>query len=69
MQVLLSKGVEESKILFLTLMAAPEGIHNICRRFPRLKLITSEIETGVDEQMLQVVPGINACSFLHISYL
>lgn len=64
MQVLLSKGVEESKILFLTLLAAPEGIHNICRRFPRLKLITSEIESGVDEQVLQVVPGINTYSLV-----
>eukprot|EP00884_Botryococcus_braunii_P007943 jgi/Botrbrau1/1714/Bobra.116_2s0056.1 len=57
-QVLLSKGVDEAKILFLTLIAAPEGIHNICGRFPRLKLITSEIDEGVDEHMLQVVPGV-----------
>lgn len=37
-QVLLGKGVDESKILFLTLVAAPEGIHRVCRQFPRMKV-------------------------------
>ncbi len=64
-QVLLSKGVEEGRILFLTLIAAPEGIHNICQRFPRLKLITSEIDQCVDEAMQQVVPG--KCSSLEFA--
>lgn len=36
-QVLLEKGVDEAKILFLSLVAAPEGIHVLCKRFPRLK--------------------------------
>lgn len=40
-QVLLNKGVQESKILFLTLIAAPEGLHNICTRFPKLTVVTS----------------------------
>lgn len=35
-QVLLEKGVEEGKILFLTLIAAPEGLTNICRRYPKV---------------------------------
>lgn len=29
MQVLLEKGVEEGKILLLTVIAAPEGIHRM----------------------------------------
>ena len=41
MQVLLGKGVQESRILFLTLIAAPEGLHNICTRFPKLTVVTS----------------------------
>eukprot|EP00887_Chlorella_sp_A99_P005349 scaffold1.g5349.t1 len=55
-QVLLEKGVEEGKILFLTLIAAPEGIHRICRQFPRLKVITSEIDECMQD--LHVVPGV-----------
>ena len=35
-QVLLEKGVEEGKIFFLTLIAAPEGLTNICRRYPKV---------------------------------
>jgi len=57
-EVLLDRGVAEDRILFLTLVAAPPGIHAICRRFPRLKLVTSEIDEGVDEALGQVTPGV-----------
>jgi uridine kinase len=56
-QVLLEKGVCENKILFLTLIAAPEGIHALCRRFPGMKVITSEIDERID-QYFRVVPGV-----------
>lgn len=56
LQVLLSKGVEESKILFLTLIAAPEGIHRVCEVFPQVKIVTSEIDEGIGEDF-QVYPG------------
>jgi uridine kinase len=54
--VLLEKGVEESRILFLTLIAAPQGIQNVCSRFPLLKVITSEIDEGMEN--FHVVPGV-----------
>ena len=54
--MLLEKGVCESKILFLSLIAAPEGIHKICHTFPRVKVITSEIDGGIGEDY-QVIPG------------
>ncbi len=56
-QVLLDKGVEESKILYLCIIAAPEGIHKVCQQHPRLRVITSEIDRAVNQQMI-VVPGI-----------
>ena len=52
----MKKGVEEHKILFLTLIAAPEGIHRVCGAFPQLKVITSEIDEGIGENF-QVIPG------------
>ncbi len=55
--MLLGKGVEEGKILFLSLIAAPEGIRKICGAYPRVKVITSEIDGGIDEMTFQVVPG------------
>lgn len=56
-QVLLDKGVQEQKILFLTLIAAPEGIHTLCKRYPALKVITSEIDERIDVNF-RVVPGV-----------
>ena len=64
LQVLLSKGVEEGKILFLSLIAAPEGIHRICAAFPRVKVITSEIDEGIGADF-QVIPGMQAVQSIH----
>ena len=57
-KVLLDRGVDEGRILFLTLIAAPEGIHRVCGSYPRLKLVTSEIDSGVDPASGAVTPGI-----------
>ena len=67
-QVVLSKGVDEGKILFLSLIAAPEGIHMVCKKFPRVKVITSEIDEGIDESTFQVIPGelrCGQCALMH----
>ena len=58
--MVLSKGVDEGKILFLSLIAAPEGIHVVCKKFPRVKVITSEIDEGIDESTFQVIPGVRS---------
>ncbi|KAJ0667798.1 putative transferase [Helianthus annuus] len=55
--LLLNKGVSESNIIFLNLIAAPEGIHAVCRQYPRLKLVTSEIDAGLNEHS-RVIPGM-----------
>ncbi|PRQ54064.1 putative transferase [Rosa chinensis] len=55
--LLLSKGVPESNIIFLNLIAAPEGIHAVLKRFPMLKLVTSEIDLSLNED-LRVIPGM-----------
>ncbi|GAV84439.1 PRK domain-containing protein [Cephalotus follicularis] len=55
--LLLSKGVAESNIIFLNLIAAPEGIHAVCKKFPMLKIVTSEIDASLEED-LRVIPGM-----------
>ncbi|CAM9000174.1 unnamed protein product [Rhodiola kirilowii] len=55
--LLLSKGVPESNIIFLNLISAPEGIHGVCKKFPRLKIVTSEIDSSLNEKM-EVIPGM-----------
>eukprot|EP00252_Welwitschia_mirabilis_P018917 TRINITY_DN4240_c0_g3_i1.p1 TRINITY_DN4240_c0_g3~~TRINITY_DN4240_c0_g3_i1.p1 ORF type:complete len:493 (+),score=107.02 TRINITY_DN4240_c0_g3_i1:308-1786(+) len=56
-ELLLQKGVPESQIIFLNLISAPEGIHLVCKRFPRLKIVTSEIDIALNEEY-RVVPGM-----------
>eukprot|EP00271_Cylindrocystis_brebissonii_P010289 TRINITY_DN26443_c0_g1_i1.p1 TRINITY_DN26443_c0_g1~~TRINITY_DN26443_c0_g1_i1.p1 ORF type:complete len:521 (-),score=81.55 TRINITY_DN26443_c0_g1_i1:526-2088(-) len=56
-ELIMNKGVPESNIIFLNLISAPEGIHAVCKRFPKLKIVTSEIETGLNEEY-RVVPGM-----------
>ncbi|KAG6488246.1 hypothetical protein ZIOFF_057005 [Zingiber officinale] len=55
--LLLQKGVQESNIIFLNLISAPQGVHVVCKRFPRIKIVTSEIEFGLNEEF-RVIPGM-----------
>ncbi|XP_061342234.1 uridine/cytidine kinase UKL1, chloroplastic-like isoform X2 [Gastrolobium bilobum] len=58
--LLIKKGVPDSRIIFLNLISvsyAPEGIHCVCKRFPHLKIVTSEIEEGLNDQF-RVIPGL-----------
>ncbi|KAF2305953.1 hypothetical protein GH714_009134 [Hevea brasiliensis] len=56
-ELLIQKGVPESRIIFLNLISAPEGIHCVCKRFPSLKIVTSEIDVALNEEF-QVIPGM-----------
>jgi len=52
-----NRGVDESKIILITLIAAPQGIHRVCTRYPKVRLVTSEIDEGVNGDG-SVLPGI-----------
>ncbi|CAL5063507.1 unnamed protein product [Urochloa decumbens] len=55
--LLIRKGVPEDRIIFLNLISAPEGIQCVCKRFPLLKIVTSEIDYGLNEEF-RVIPGL-----------
>lgn len=55
--LLIQKGVPESNIIFLNLISAPKGVHVVCKCFPRIKIVTSEIEIGLNEDF-RVIPGM-----------
>ncbi|KAK2420327.1 uridine kinase protein [Trifolium repens] len=55
--LLLKKGVPESNIIFLNLIASPQGINAVFERFPMLKLVTSEIDATLNENS-HVIPGL-----------
>lgn len=56
-EVLLDQGVQEEKILFLNLIASPEGINKVCTRFPKLTIITAWVDEGLDNHSY-IVPGL-----------
>ncbi|TKY57437.1 Uridine kinase protein 4 [Spatholobus suberectus] len=55
--LLLRKGVPEANIIFLNLISAPQGVHVVCKSFPRIKIVTSEIDIGLNEDF-RVIPGM-----------
>ncbi|KAF8414295.1 hypothetical protein HHK36_002297 [Tetracentron sinense] len=55
--LLIRKGVPESNIIFLNLISAPQGVHVVCKSFPRIKIVTSEIDIGLNEDF-RVIPGM-----------
>lgn len=56
-KLLIRKGVPESNIIFLNLISAPQGVHVVCKNYPRIKIVTSEIEAGLNEDF-RVIPGM-----------
>ncbi|KAJ4831122.1 hypothetical protein Tsubulata_000653 [Turnera subulata] len=58
-ELLIHKGVPESHIIFLNLISAPEGIHCVCKRFPSLKIVTSEIDVALNEEF-RVIPDFGS---------
>lgn len=38
LEVLLAKGVKEENIIFLSIIAAPQGIHRVCTAFPKIQV-------------------------------
>ncbi|KAJ0334849.1 hypothetical protein COL5a_000912 [Colletotrichum fioriniae] len=43
-QVLKARGVPEDRILFLNLIASPEGIKNFTAKFPKLRVVTAFVD-------------------------
>lgn len=55
--LLLEQGVREEHIVFTSLVAAPRGVRTICGKFPKLQVVTSEVDdTCTDEGV--VMPGV-----------
>ncbi|KAI1214955.1 uracil phosphoribosyltransferase [Annulohypoxylon truncatum] len=55
--VLKSRGVPEERILFLNLIASPQGVQNFATKFPKLRVVTAFIDQGLDEKNY-IIPGL-----------
>ena len=52
--VLKSRGVPETRILFLNLLASPEGIENFAQKFPALRIITAFVDQVCSSSRLRI---------------
>ncbi len=50
-------GVDGKKIIFINLVAAPEGIKAVLDRHPDIKIISAEVDKGLNEQAF-ILPGL-----------
>jgi uracil phosphoribosyltransferase len=56
-EVLLSHGVKENKIIFLNLVAAPEGIEAVTKKYSELKIVTASVDKGLNDKKY-IIPGL-----------
>lgn len=55
--VLMERGVPPERILFLNLLAAPEGIRMFTEKYPKVTIITGAIDEALDEKKY-ITPGL-----------
>jgi uracil phosphoribosyltransferase len=56
-EVLLQRGVPEERVLFLNIIASPEGVKEFANRFPGVRVVTAFVDQGLDEKRF-IVPGL-----------
>lgn len=55
--ILIEQGVDPSKIILVTLMAAPEGIMAVYDAHPKVTLVTGEVDERLSNKHY-ILPGI-----------
>ncbi|ODQ68545.1 uracil phosphoribosyltransferase [Nadsonia fulvescens var. elongata DSM 6958] len=56
-EVLMSRNVPQERILFLNLVASPEGITLFNKKYPKVKIITGVVDQGLDDNKY-ISPGL-----------
>lgn len=56
-EVLIDHGVPEDRILFLNLVAAPEGLANVFSKHPTVKVVSAWVDEGLDDRKY-IIPGL-----------
>jgi len=56
-EVLTEHGVPEDQIFFVNVIAAPEGIDYILNKYPKITIVTSYLDDGLDKNKF-ILPGI-----------
>lgn len=48
MEILINMGCKQEQIIFLNVIASPEGLKNVHDRFPNIRIVTAVIDEGLD---------------------
>lgn len=56
-QVLIDAGVPADKIMFLNVVACPEGLARLQQEFPKLKIVTAAVDEKLNDDKY-IVPGL-----------
>lgn len=59
LNVLLEHKVREENIVIVTVLSAPQGLYALSKVFPKVRIVSSWIDSGLDERFF-VTPGIGA---------
>lgn len=51
------RGVKEEKIIYINLVSAPEGLEAVLAIFPGIRIITAEIDEGLNDRAY-IIPGL-----------
>lgn len=62
--VLKSRGVPEDRILFLNLIASPEGVTGFAKRFPKLRIVTAFVDQGLNEKKYESRNLLHQCPLI-----
>ncbi len=57
LDLMISKGISLSKITFVCMISAPEGLKTILDKYPQLRIVTGAIDSHLNEQAY-IVPGL-----------
>ncbi len=57
LEKLIEKGIPEEKIVYVGIIAAPEGIKRIEKDFPKVKIVVAKVDDHLNEKAF-IVPGI-----------
>ncbi|KAK4164873.1 uracil phosphoribosyltransferase-domain-containing protein [Cladorrhinum sp. PSN259] len=55
--VLKSRGVPEERILFLNVLASPDGVKNFTSKYAKVRVVTAFVDPGLDEKNY-IIPGL-----------
>eukprot|EP01116_Phalansterium_solitarium_P024146 TRINITY_DN8756_c0_g1_i2.p1 TRINITY_DN8756_c0_g1~~TRINITY_DN8756_c0_g1_i2.p1 ORF type:complete len:241 (+),score=63.77 TRINITY_DN8756_c0_g1_i2:402-1124(+) len=56
-EVLLEHGVRQDRIIFVNLIAAPEGVQALLEKYPQVIIVTAEVDDHLDAKKY-IIPGI-----------